>query len=190
MIIIRDTIVSEELIGNFFVCDLEKCKGACCVEGDLGAPLEEDELRPIRNALKRIEPYLSREGIEQIRKQGHYIKDSDGDYSTPTIHGKECVYSTYDKNGILRCGFELAWKDGKSDFRKPVSCHLYPVRITKSEVNSHVNYHQWHICSPACTLGKSMKIPLYVFVKEALIRKYGEEWYHELDLIAKTRNGA
>ena len=188
MIIIKDTVVSDDLIENFFVCDLEQCKGACCVEGDLGAPLEKDEIRKVKNAFKSIQSYLSDEGIQQIHKQGHYVKDFEGEFSTPTIRGKECVYSVYDKKGILKCGFELAWKDGKSDFRKPVSCHLYPVRVRKNIISSHVNYDRWHICEPACTLGKAMKIPLYIFIKEALIRKFGIDWYNELDKIARERN--
>jgi hypothetical protein len=158
------------------------------VEGDLGAPLGEDELQSIKDALPDIEPYLSGAGIEEIRKQGAYVKDFEGDYSTPTIHGRECAYSVYDKDRILRCGFELAWKEGKSGFRKPVSCHLYPVRIKKNKVSSQVNYHRWHICSPACAQGKAMKIPLYIFVKDALVRRFGEEWYSELEAIAKKRS--
>ncbi|HLF32644.1 MAG TPA: DUF3109 family protein [Cyclobacteriaceae bacterium] len=190
MIVIKDTVVSDEILDNFFVCDLVKCKGACCVEGDLGAPLGEDELQSIKDVLPDIEPYLSGAGIEEIRTQGPYVKDFEGDYSTPTIHGRECAYSVYDEDGILRCGFELAWNDGKTGFRKPISCHLYPVRIKKNKVNSQVNYHRWHICSPACDLGKAMKIPLYIFVKDALVRKFGEEWYLELEAIARKRSRA
>lgn len=184
MIKIENILVSDELIGNFFVCDLEKCRGACCVEGDLGAPLEQDELKSVRNSLQYVKPYLSEESKNEIAKQGTYIKDYEGDYSTPTIRGRECVYAVYDSNGILKCGFELAWQDGKIPFRKPVSCHLYPVRIKRDAFSYLVNHDKWSICDPACKLGKSMNMPLYKFVKEALIRKFGREWYDKLDKFA------
>jgi len=188
MIKINDTLVSDELIERFFVCDLERCKGACCVEGDLGAPLEKDELKLIHDSFKYVSPYISDESKIQIKKQGHYIKDFEGDYSTPTIKGRECVYAVYGDKGILHCGFELAWKDGKSTFRKPISCHLYPVRI-KSDIHNYlVNYDKWSICNPACKLGKAVNVPLYLFVKEALIRKFGSEWFNKLDRIANKRN--
>ena len=168
MIMINDILVSDDLLESYFVCDLEKCKGACCIEGDLGAPLEKKELRQVRESLGVIKSYLSEEGIQQIKKQGHYVKDFEGDYSTPTIGGRECAYSVYAEKGILKCGFELAWQDGKSKFRKPVSCHLYPVRVKKNNINSTVNYERWHICDPACSLGKSLKIPLYVFCERSI----------------------
>jgi hypothetical protein len=184
MIVIKDTIVSEELIENFFVCDLDRCRGACCVEGDLGAPLEAGELETVRNSLDTLRPYLSDDGIREVTRQGPYVKDFEGDFTTPTINGKECAYSVYDSKGILKCGFEKAWADGKSGFRKPVSCHLYPVRIKENKAGAVVNYHRWNICDPACKLGLAMQLPLYVFVKEALIRKFGADWYAELDRVA------
>lgn len=184
MIIIRGVVVSEEIFQNFFVCDLHRCKGACCVEGDLGAPLETGELKRIRESLDRVSPYLSEESRRILKNQGPYLRDFEGDYSTPTIGGKECVYGVYDENGILKCGFELAWKDGQSDFRKPVSCHLYPIRVKKNFLGSLVRYDRWEICSPACKLGQDMKVPLYVFLKDALVRKFGEDWYRELEKIA------
>jgi hypothetical protein len=120
MINIYDVLVSDDLLESYFVCDLEQCKGACCVEGDLGAPLEKKELRHVKESFGVIKSYLSEEGIQQIKKQGHYVKDFEGDYSTPTISGRECAYSVYDEKRILKCGFELAWQDGRSKFRKPV----------------------------------------------------------------------
>jgi len=180
MILIGDTVISDEIRDSFFVCDLGKCKGACCVEGDLGAPLEEDELEVLEQVLPDVKPYLSQEGIREIEKQGAYIKDYEGDFSTPTLNGRECAYAVYDKKGILQCGIEKAWQDGKIPFRKPISCHLYPVRISSYDQYDAVNYDQWHICSDACTLGKTLQVPLYIFLKEALIRKYGEQWYEEL----------
>lgn len=180
MMKIGDVLVSDDIKSVEFVCHLEKCKGACCVEGDLGAPLEDDELPAMDNILKEVRPYLTPEGIKAIEKQGPYILDEDGDYSTPTIGGRECAYAHYDEQGVLKCGIEQAWLDGKTKFRKPISCHLYPIRITKKKDFEAVNYHKWSICSAACSYGKSLKVPLYKFLKEPLIRKYGEKWYEEL----------
>lgn len=149
------------------------------MEGDLGAPLEEDELAVMRDIQEKVKPYLTKKGKAELEKQGPYIHDEDGDYSTPTINGRECAYAVYE-NGILKCGIERAWRDGVINFRKPISCHLYPIRITKYNEYDALNYDRWHICNPACNLGKSLETPLYVFLKDALIRKYGEVWYEKL----------
>jgi hypothetical protein len=180
MIKVGEVLVSDDLRSVEFVCHLEKCKGACCVEGDLGAPLEEDELPQLEAVLEKVRPYLTPEGAKEIDEQGTYILDEDGDYSTPTIGGKECAYSHYDSNGILKCGIEQAYLDGQTTFRKPISCHLYPIRITKKKDFEAVNYHKWSICSAACSYGKSLQVPLYKFLKDPLIRKYGEDWYGKL----------
>ncbi len=181
MIQVGEILVSDDIKEVEFVCNLEKCKGACCVEGDLGAPLEEDELETMKSIQKAIAPYLTKEGLAAIKEQGPYILDEDGDYSTPTISGKECAYALYDNNGVLKCGIEQAYLDGKVGFRKPISCHLYPIRITKNKKGFEaVNYHKWNICSAACTLGQALQVPLYKFLKEPLIRKYGTAWYAEL----------
>lgn len=180
MIKVGEVLVSDDIKQVEFVCHLEKCKGACCVEGDLGAPLEEGELEQMRSIQEAVGPYLTKLGLEAIRKQGPYILDEDGDYSTPTIGGRECAYAHYDQHGILKCGIEQAYLDGKIDFRKPISCHLYPIRITRKKEFEAVNYHKWNICSAACSLGKSLQVPLYRFLKDPLIRKYGEAWYQEL----------
>ena len=180
MIIIKDTITSDDIKENFFVCDLQKCKGACCVEGDLGAPLEEEELEILDEEYEKVKPYLTDKGKEAIDKQGKYIYDEDGDYSTPTIGGKECAYAVYDDKGLLKCGIELAYNDGKINFKKPISCHLYPIRISKYQNFKAINYDRWEICDPACSLGKALKVPLFEFLKEPLIRKFGEEWYNNL----------
>jgi hypothetical protein len=187
MIVIGKTLVSEDIADNFFVCDLEKCKGACCVEGDLGAPLEESELNLLEEVFEKVKPYLSREGIKAIEQQGLYIKDFEGDYSTPTIEGKECAYSVYDDRGILKCGIERAHQDGKINFKKPISCHLYPVRVKKLHQHVAVNYDNWHICNPACILGKKLGVPVYQFLKEALITKFGEGWYAQLVAYAEKK---
>ncbi|MGE0772706.1 MAG: DUF3109 family protein [Cyclobacteriaceae bacterium] len=180
MMKVGEVLVSDEIKSVEFVCHLEKCKGACCVEGDLGAPLEEDELEVMKSIQEEVRPYLTPEGLRSIQKHGPYLLDEDGDYSTPTIGGRECAYAHYDEKGILKCGIEQAYLDGKISFRKPISCHLYPIRITKKKDFEAVNYHKWSICSAACTLGKSLEVPLYEFLREPLIRKYGEDWYDEL----------
>lgn len=180
MIIVDNVILSDDIMDEFFVCNLEACKGACCVEGDLGAPLTEEELPVMDKITEEVKEYLSEKGLKEIEKQGPYIKDFEGDYSTTTINNRECAFAVYDENNHLQCGIELAWKDGKTQFQKPVSCHLYPIRIDKYQEYDAVNYHRWDICSPACGLGKSLGVPLYQFLKDALIRKYGESWYNKL----------
>jgi hypothetical protein len=180
MILIEDTCISDDVADKFFVCDIEKCKGACCVEGDLGAPLEEVELPILEEIYEKVKPYLSPEGIKAIEEQGKYIKDWEGDYSTTTIDEKECAYAIYDKKGILQCGIEQAYNDGVIDFKKPISCHLYPIRVTKYESYHAINYDRWSICSDACALGDKLGVEVYKFLKEPLIRAYGEDWYKQL----------
>jgi hypothetical protein len=184
MIVIGNTIISDEIKEEFFTCDLNKCKGACCIEGDAGAPLEEDELEQLEEVYEAVEPYLSDAAKSVIEEKGFYEIDEDGDFVTPTINGRECVYAIYDKKGILKCGIEHAYREGKTDFRKPVSCHLYPIRVDQYEHYEALNYHRWYICSPACNLGQSLKMPIYRFAKDALIRKYGQEWYDALEYAA------
>lgn len=188
MIIIKKTIISDDLADSFFVCNLDKCKGACCVEGDLGAPLEKDELPILEEIYDEVAPYLMDEGKKAIEEQGKYMYDEDGDYSTPTIDGRECAYAFYDDKGFLKCGIEQAHLDGKTDFKKPISCHLYPIRISKYDQYEAINYDRWDICDPACGFGKELNVPLYKFLKEALIRKYGENWYNNLVAKIKDRN--
>lgn len=181
MILIDDTCVSDDIKERLFVCDLDKCKGACCVEGDLGAPLEEVELSVLLELYDKIKPYLTPEGIKAIEEQGVYVQEDDEDeYSTPTINGRECAYAVYDAKGILKCGIEQAYIAGDIDFKKPISCHLYPIRITKYEHFHALNYDQWSICSDACKLGEKLGVPVYQFLKEPLMRAYGEEWYTKL----------
>ncbi|MBX2841189.1 MAG: DUF3109 family protein [Flammeovirgaceae bacterium] len=187
MIIVGNTILSDDIMENFFVCDLQKCKGACCVEGDLGAPLEDEEKQKVKNIFNEVKPYLSKEGLAEIEKQGFFIKDEEGDFSTPTINNRECAYAIYDEKGILKCGMEQAFLDGKTKFRKPLSCHLYPIRVSKYEKYDALNYDQWEICSPACVNGKSLGVPIYKFLKDPLIRKYGEEWFKELEIEIEGR---
>lgn len=188
MIEIGKALVSDEVVEEAFVCDLQKCKGACCVEGDLGAPLLKEELPLIDEVIKLVSPYLGPEAIKILEKEGGYVLDEDGDYSTTTIDNKECAFAFYDSGGILKCGIEQAHKDGKTDFKKPISCHLYPIRVAKLPEFEALNYDRWHICSPACDLGKELKVPVYKFLKEALVRKFGQDWYDELEVKIKDHS--
>lgn len=181
MIQINNTLISELLLERKFVCDLNACKGACCVEGDAGAPLEKEELAELKRIWKKVKPYLRKEGIRAIEKEGLYTVDTDGDYVTPLVDNKECAYVVFDEKGIAKCGIEHAWKEGKISFRKPISCHLYPIRISKLADMEALNYSQWHICEPACECGKKLDVKVYRFLREALIRKYGEEWFAQLE---------
>lgn len=185
MIAIQDTIVSEDLLEKQFVCDLTKCKGACCIEGDAGAPLSQKEALKLEEIYEEVKPYLREEGVAAIEEQGTAIKDpSDNEMVTPLVNDAECAYVIFDEKGITKCGIEKAWEEGAVDFRKPVSCHLYPVRITEYPSYDAVNYHNWQICSPACDLGKELQVPVYKFLKDSLVRKYGEDWYRELEEVA------
>lgn len=181
MIEIENTLLSDDVKEKFFVCNLTKCKGACCVEGDLGAPLEDNELEILEDIYEEVKPYLSEAGQREIEIQGKHILDDEGEFSTPTIDGKECAYAIYDENKILKCGIEQAYLDGKISYIKPISCHLYPIRITKYDKFEAINYDQWSICSDACDLGAELSVPVYKFLKEPLIRKYGEQWYSKLE---------
>lgn len=190
MILIEDTVISDDIAEQFFVCNLQKCKGACCVEGDLGAPLEDVELPILEEIYEKVKPYLSQAGVKAIEEQGKYVIDFEGDYSTTTIDNKECAYAIYDEKGILKCGIEQAYLDEVIDFKKPISCHLYPIRITKYDQYHALNYDRWNICSDACELGDKLGVPVYKFLKEPLIRAYGEEWYQQLSDEIDERNEA
>ncbi|WP_117880016.1 DUF3109 family protein [Aureibaculum luteum] len=179
------TIVSEEIIENDFVCNLSACKGTCCVDGEAGAPLEEEELKILMDIYPKVKPYLTKEGIEAIEDQGLFIT-SEGEYETPLIPSNDsCVYINYDEKGIAQCGIEEAYNQGDIAWKKPISCHLYPVRVKDYSEFAAVNYHKWEICDDACTLGKELQVPVYKFVKQALIRKFGEDWYDELEKVAE-----
>ncbi len=180
MIQIDDTIISLDVFQKQFVCNLNKCKGICCVEGDSGAPLDEDELPVLEEIYDQVAPYLRDEGKRSIELQGKYVTDIDGDYVTPLIEGKECAYVIFDDAGIAKCAIEKAYEEGKVSYKKPISCHLYPIRLQKLRKYIALNYDEWHICSDACTLGKELKVKVFEFLKEPLIRKFGEDWYFQL----------
>jgi hypothetical protein len=179
------TLVSEELIENDFVCNLNACQGGCCVEGEAGAPLETDEVAILDEIYEKVKPFLRPEGVESIEKQGTSIKNEWGEFETPLVNNKECAYVIFEGK-TAKCGIEEAYNQGIVSWKKPISCHLYPIRVKKYSSFSAVNYHRWDICSPACSLGKELQVPVYIFVKEALIRKFGETWYTELEEVASA----
>lgn len=179
MIQLGETLISDDLKSVHFVCDLSKCKGACCVEGDAGAPLEEEEISLLEDYIEQIKPFMLSEGIEEVERMGVFDYDADGNFVTPLVHNRECVY-VYFEDGITRCAIEKAFQEKKIPFPKPISCHLYPVRIKKLKLGEGVNYHKWSICQKALENGEKLKMPLYQFLEEALIRKYGRSWYNKL----------
>jgi len=179
----RGTLISEDLFEKRFVCDLNACKGACCVEGESGAPLEPEEDALLRELWPKIRPYIPEKGQRAIDAHGVSEVDDDGDLVTTLVEGRgECAFTVFE-NGIALCGIEKAWKDGAVDFRKPISCHLYPIRIAKLKFHEGLNYHRWPICKPACECGAKLDVPVFRFLKDALTRKYGAEWYAELEAI-------
>ena len=181
MIQIGNTLVSDDLLTEAFVCDLNACKGACCVEGEYGAPLTQDEADELARLQDQIAPYLSDEGKATIADQGAWITGEDGELETPLMPTGHCAYVIEDADKKLKCGLETVHQEGVLSFKKPLSCHLYPVRLQQYSSFEAVNYHQWDICGAACALGSSLKVKVYVFVKEALVRKFGEEWYAALE---------
>ena len=181
------TIISEDILEKEFVCNLGACKGRCCIDGEAGAPLEEEELKMLMDNFPKIKPFLREEGIAAIEEQGLFTT-TEGEYGTPLINGKECAFVIFDKNNIAKCGIEEAHNQNVTSWKKPISCHLYPVRIMNYSEFFAVNYHKWPICNDACTLGKELKIPVYKFVKDALIRKFGKDWYEELEKVAVNYN--
>ncbi|GLB53111.1 hypothetical protein NBRC110019_21510 [Neptunitalea chrysea] len=183
---IDKTIVSEEVISKDFVCNLSACKGACCIDGEAGAPVEDDETKILDEIYPKVKPFMRPEGVKVIEEQGTYVKGEDGEWETPLINGADCAYVIFDDKGTALCAIEEAYNQGEVNWKKPVSCHLYPVRVKEYSSFSAVNYHKWHICDDACSLGKELQVPIYKFVKEALIRKYGEAWYNELEEVAQA----
>ena len=181
MMQVGNCIVGTELLEEHFLCNLDSCKGHCCVEGEAGAPLEDGEAELIEKFYPKFKKYLREESIKEIEKVGYSVIDKrDGEPVTPLIKGKECAYAIFE-NGIAKCGIEKANQKGKISFRKPISCHLYPIRIKKlGDDMDALNYHFWHVCDPARDYGCKKKVKAYVFLEDALVRKYGREWYNEL----------
>jgi hypothetical protein len=185
VIAIDNILISDEVVEAQFVCDLQKCKGGCCEDGDAGAPLEQDEMKIIEDNLETVLPYLTQEGIAEIKRQGKFYYDKEFGWVTPTINGGLCAYGFRDKQGIIKCGFEAAYNDGKLSWKKPISCHLFPIRLTESKQYTMVNYEPREVlCNPACAFGKKLKVPVYQFLKEPIERKFGAEFYDTLHQIA------
>lgn len=193
MIAIDNKLVSDEIVQKQFVCDLVKCKGGCCEDGDAGAPLQLDELDELIHNYEAIKPYLTEAGIKSIEKQGKYLYNVDFGWVTPTIKGEMCAYGFKDENGIIKCGIEKAYNEGKIKWKKPISCHLFPIRVSKSKEDENLEYLNYEprpdLCKAACKLGKRLKVPVYVFLKESIIRKYGEEFYNALEAAAQYAEG-
>lgn len=185
MIQIKDTILSDDIFKEYFICDLCKCKGDCCVEGDSGAPLQQEEFEQIESILPQIWNDLSPQAQALIEKQGIAYTDDDGELVTSIVDGKECVFTYFDENGICKCVIDKAFREDRISVQKPISCHLYPIRLQKYQSFTALNYNQWSICRPAVRLGKREGMKIYRFLKEPLIRKFGEEWYAEVCEAAK-----
>lgn len=184
MIQIDDAIVALDIIEENFLCDLSVCKGECCVEGESGAPLENEEVEILEKILPLVWDDLALKAQEIINKQGVAYQDRDGDMVTSIVNGKDCVFTYYDEKGICKCAIEKAYKEGKTDFYKPISCHLYPIRLEKFREFTAVNYHRWRVCKAAVLLGNKEGLRIYQFLKEPLIRKFGDIWYNELCIAA------
>lgn len=184
MIQIDDKVISIELFRQKYCCDLSKCKGECCYEGDSGAPLDDEETEILEKIYPIIEPDLTEAAKAEIAANGKWTTDNDGDRVTPIINGKECVYTYRDEDGTWKCAIEKAFYEGKIDWKKPISCHLYPIRTQKYKSFEAVNLHLWDVCKPAMELGKKIGLPAYKFLKEPIIRKWGEAFYEELENVA------
>lgn len=181
------TIVSEDIIEKDFVCNLSTCKGECCISGEAGAPLDKNETVILEEIYEKVKPFLRDEGVEAIEQQGTWITSDFGELETPLINGAECAYVIFDDKNTALCGIEQAYNEGLIDWKKPISCHLYPVRVKDYSEFAAVNYHSWDICDDACSLGKELQVPVYKFVKDALVRKFGQHWYDELEVVAQKK---
>jgi hypothetical protein len=192
MIVIDNILVSDDVVEKQFVCDLSKCKGGCCEEGDAGAPLEEEELDIIISVYEHVKPYIPEASLAEIEKKGKYVYHKEFGWVTPTLGSDSeiCVYGKRDEKGTIKCAFEQAYYDGKISWKKPISCHLFPIIASQGKHGDYerVNYEpRQKLCSPACGLGKKLKVPVYEFLKESLVRKYGQQFYDVLDTIAKKK---
>ncbi|HAN00730.1 MAG TPA: DUF3109 domain-containing protein [Marinilabiliales bacterium] len=184
MLQIENTLISLDILEKKFVCNLHACKGACCVEGDSGAPLDAEETPILEQIFPQVKPYMTPEGIETVQKLGTWVVDDDGDKVTPLVNNRECAYVYRNQEGIVLCAIEKAFNEGKVSFQKPVSCHLYPIRVKKYADFDAVNYESNHLCVPARVNGEKLGVPVYQFVRGPLIRKFGEEWFHQLEIAA------
>ncbi|MEY4928145.1 MAG: hypothetical protein RI894_2583 [Bacteroidota bacterium] len=189
MLLIDDVLVSDDILSEQFLCNLKACKGACCVEGDAGAPLNADELPILAEIYEAVKPYLTIEGRAAIETQGFFVEDDDAAFATPLIDGAACAYIAYDDDGTAKCGIEQAYLDGKITWKKPISCHLYPIRVQEMKFYTALNYDRWDICKAACSFGKQQQLPMYQFLKDPLTRRFGAAFYEQLDKLAKETAG-
>lgn len=183
MIEIEDKLISLDVFEKRFVCDISACKGACCVEGDDGAPLTMEEVSIMEEELESYKPYMRDVGIEAIEHTGVFYMDTDNEPVTTLVNGGECAFVAFDENGVAKCAIEQAYEDGETEFKKPISCHLYPIRVSKLRNYEAINYNSWHLCAPACKLGEALEVKTYRFLKEPIIRKWGANFYKELEIV-------
>jgi len=188
LIEIGDKIISTQIFDRKFVCDLNACRGACCVNGDAGAPLTEEEANILEENIDAIKPYMRDEGIAEIDKTGVFYIDQENDIATTLVNDKECAFVFFDEKGITKCAVEKAHNEGKLDFKKPISCHLYPIRLKKFDDFTAINYSEWDICEPACACGEELNVPVYKFLKEPIIRAFGNDFFKELEVVNKELN--
>lgn len=181
MIEIEGKVINTEIFRRRFVCDISKCKGTCCYDGDSGAPLEKEELDKLTEVFPAVEPLLSDKEREEISRQGLWVTDADGDFVTPIIDGRECVYTNREPDGTWSCAIEKAFREGNTNWRKPISCYLYPIRVSKTRKYELLNFHEWEVCRPAMELGQKVGTPAYKFLREPIIEKFGEDFYKELE---------
>ena len=184
MIEIKDTVVTLDLFREQFCCDLGACKGACCIEGDAGAPVKLEEVAQLEEAAEIVWDELSPKAQEVIKAQGVVYTDQDGDIVTSIVDNKDCVFTCYDDKGCCYCAIDKAFREGRCKFQKPISCHLYPIRLSRMGSYTAVNYHRWDVCKAATLLGKKLNLPVYKFLKEPLIKAFGQEWWDEWDVVA------
>lgn len=184
MILVGNTLISLDVLEEEFVCNINQCKGSCCIDGDYGAPLNEDDISAITRNIESIKPYMTADGLQKLEESSFYEEDPDLEMVTQCLSGRECLFAINEK-GIYKCAIEKAFIEKKSDYRKPISCYLYPIRLGKVGEYITVNYDRWSICNSACQLGKSLKVPLYKFLKEPLIQHFGTDWYSELEEVAE-----
>ena len=180
---IGKVLVSSDLLEKHFVCDLNACKGACCVEGDDGAPINQEEIDLLEEHIDVIKPYMTQKGIDVVDEQGVFYMDRFNEPVTSLVNNKDCAFVTLDEKGITKCGVEQAYREGEIPFNKPISCHLYPIRVSKFSSFDSLNYDRWSICNPACSLGEQLKVPVYKFLKEPITRAYGEDFFNELEKV-------
>ena len=189
MIEILNTLVSLDLFKEFFCCDLDKCHGLCCVEGDAGAPVTPDEVEMLEEAYEKLHEDLPLQAQQQIEKEGVVYPDKEGELVTQIINGKDCVFAKHEGACAL-CAIDSAYRNGKFHWQKPISCALYPVRLSTVGGMTAVNVHKWDVCQPARKLGAALHLPVYQFLKEPLIRRFGQAWWEECDIAARELKNA